>query len=205
MSETKSRNILAIAAATVATGVLAYIVYFDYKRRNDAQFRRKLRGYRSPAPITHSSHYEFIGKEKKRVDKTVAQEKSSTASGGAAPSGNITPEMLRAALEQVKLEEPPSSTEEKEAYFMTQVGMGEQLAAQGMSFAIFTFEKECSTPHVSRTQLLPPRCHCVLQGSPCLSLSRRAHCHLPEDRSRTALQGPRSLTPPYLPHLTEWL
>lgn len=52
MSETKSRNVLAIAAATVATGVLAYVVYFDYKRRNDAQFRRKLREYILTLPVT---------------------------------------------------------------------------------------------------------------------------------------------------------
>lgn len=52
MSETKSRNVLAIAAATVATGVLAYVVYFDYKRRNDAQFRRKLREYIQTLPVT---------------------------------------------------------------------------------------------------------------------------------------------------------
>lgn len=37
------KNVLTIAAVTVATGVLAYAVYFDYKRRNDAQFRKKLR------------------------------------------------------------------------------------------------------------------------------------------------------------------
>ncbi|KAF5363939.1 hypothetical protein D9756_000275 [Leucocoprinus leucothites] len=119
MSQAKTRNVLAIAAATLATGALAYVVYFDYKRRNDAQFRKKLR------------------KEKKRVEKTAAQEaqESSTSTPGALPSdGNITPEVLRAALEQVKHEEPPTTTEEKEAYFMTQVGMGEQLAAQGPSF-----------------------------------------------------------------------
>ncbi|KAJ3573698.1 hypothetical protein NP233_g2272 [Leucocoprinus birnbaumii] len=119
MSETKTRNVLAIAAATLATGALAYVVYFDYKRRNDAEFRRKLR------------------KEKKRVDKTVAQEakESTTATSGGLPTGGaITPEVLRAALEQIKSEEPPTTTEEKESYFMTQVGMGEQLAAQGPAF-----------------------------------------------------------------------
>jgi import receptor subunit TOM20 len=63
----------------------------------------------------------------------MAEEKSSVTSEGSAPSSTVTPDMLRSALEQVKQEEPPSSTEEKEAYFMTQVGMGEQLAAQGMS------------------------------------------------------------------------
>ena len=29
-------------AAVVATGVVAYAVYFDYKRRNDVEFRRRL-------------------------------------------------------------------------------------------------------------------------------------------------------------------
>ncbi|XP_006456742.1 hypothetical protein AGABI2DRAFT_195752 [Agaricus bisporus var. bisporus H97] len=115
MSNPKSRNVLAIAAATVATGVLAYLVYFDYKRRNDSQFRKKLR------------------KEKKRVNKTVAEEKSQSAASDTAPSDT---ELLREALEQVKSEHVPSTSEEKETYFMTQVSMGEQLASQGPSLHV---------------------------------------------------------------------
>jgi import receptor subunit TOM20 len=38
-----SKATVLTAAAVVATGVVAYAVYFDYKRRNDADFRRKLR------------------------------------------------------------------------------------------------------------------------------------------------------------------
>lgn len=30
--------------AVVATGLVAYAFYFDYKRRNDVDFRKKLRG-----------------------------------------------------------------------------------------------------------------------------------------------------------------
>lgn len=34
---------LTVAGITILTGLLAYAVYFDYKRRNDADFRKKLR------------------------------------------------------------------------------------------------------------------------------------------------------------------
>lgn len=41
-SSSSSRSKAIAVAAVVATGVLAYAVYFDYKRRNDVEFRRKL-------------------------------------------------------------------------------------------------------------------------------------------------------------------
>jgi import receptor subunit TOM20 len=42
-SSKPAASALTIAGITVATGLLAYAVYFDYKRRNDAAFRKKLR------------------------------------------------------------------------------------------------------------------------------------------------------------------
>ncbi|KAF8345574.1 hypothetical protein F5887DRAFT_1074303 [Amanita rubescens] len=109
-SSKSTTSVLAIAGITVATSLLAYIVYFDYKRRNDAVFRKKLR------------------KDKKRVDKAVAESKTSA---GPSESNDISPEKLRDALEQLKNEESPKTPDEKEAYFMQQVSIGEQLAAQG--------------------------------------------------------------------------
>lgn len=147
MSNPKSRNVLAIAAATVATGVLAYLVYFDYKRRNDSQFRKKLRKHTPHRSSRARISCPFLpGKEKKRVNKTVAEEKSQSAASDTAPSDT---ELLREALEQVKSEHVPSTSEEKETYFMTQVSMGEQLASQGASlFALFytTSHPACSGP-----------------------------------------------------------
>ena len=35
-------TIYTVAAVTAAAGLAAYIVYFDYKRRTDAEFRKKL-------------------------------------------------------------------------------------------------------------------------------------------------------------------
>ncbi|KAF8165662.1 hypothetical protein B0H34DRAFT_780452 [Crassisporium funariophilum] len=100
-----------VAAVTLAAGLAAYALYFDYKRRNDTEFRRKLR--------------------KKRVQKTVEQTMETEA---ASTTPDISPEMLRDALLQAKNEEGPKSPVEKENYFMTQVGIGEQLAAQGPNF-----------------------------------------------------------------------
>jgi import receptor subunit TOM20 len=38
----KRATILTISGVTIA-GLLAYAVYFDYKRRNDVEFRKQLR------------------------------------------------------------------------------------------------------------------------------------------------------------------
>ncbi|RDB20101.1 Mitochondrial import receptor subunit tom20 [Hypsizygus marmoreus] len=111
--DSRTSSILTIAGITVLGGVLAYAAYFDYKRRNDVDFRKKLR------------------KDKKRVNKSLAQSRESLA---ASSSKDVTPASLREALEQVKNEEGPQSPEEKEAYFMSQVSMGEQLAIKGPDF-----------------------------------------------------------------------
>jgi len=42
MSSSRTQSVLTIAGVT-AVGLAAYAVYFDYKRRNDEGFRKKLR------------------------------------------------------------------------------------------------------------------------------------------------------------------
>lgn len=39
----RTSTIFTIAGVTVVGGLVAYALYFDYKRRNDVEFRRKLR------------------------------------------------------------------------------------------------------------------------------------------------------------------
>ncbi|KAI0346773.1 MAS20-domain-containing protein [Trametopsis cervina] len=105
----RTSTILTIAGATAVTGALAYAVYFDYKRRNDADFRKKLR------------------KEKKRVQK---------AASASAAQVNVPVEELRAAVAKIRQEEVPEIGPLREAYFMEQVGIGEQLCAQGPAAAL---------------------------------------------------------------------
>ena len=49
MSSSRTTSVLTVAAVTVLGGLFAYAVYFDYKRRNDSDFRKKLRTW-SMAP-----------------------------------------------------------------------------------------------------------------------------------------------------------
>ncbi|KAG7097394.1 hypothetical protein E1B28_004744 [Marasmius oreades] len=107
----QTTSLLTITGISLITGFVAYAAYFDYKRRNDAGFRKDLR------------------KQKKRVDKSIASSQASLAASGATSTAD-----LRAALEQVKKEPVPASPDQKEAFFMSQVAMGEQLAAQGPDF-----------------------------------------------------------------------
>lgn len=69
------------------------------------------------------------GREKKKIDKSVAEEAS------ASPSGDVplpTAEIL-AAMARVKDDQVPTTPEEREKYFMSQVEKGEQLCAKGGS------------------------------------------------------------------------
>ncbi|BFZ62628.1 mitochondrial import receptor subunit tom20 [Saitoella coloradoensis] len=95
----------AIAAGTVAALALGYAVYFDYRRRNDAAFRKTLR----------SSHKKVAKAKKAEEEQAI---KKST-------------EALTEALAQVYAEGLPTGVEERESFFMEQVTKGEILFTQG--------------------------------------------------------------------------
>ncbi|TRM67858.1 mitochondrial outer membrane translocase complex, subunit Tom20 domain-containing protein [Schizophyllum amplum] len=99
----RSTSATTIAGITLLSGLVAYAVYFDYKRRNDANFRRKLR------------------KDKKRVDKVVAESMPPP----------ITKEVILETLERAKQEPAPASPEMREPYFMEQISKGEKLSLLG--------------------------------------------------------------------------
>ncbi|KAI1007773.1 hypothetical protein K3495_g455 [Podosphaera aphanis] len=101
----QSSTIVATTIGTLATGILAYAVYFDYKRRNDPQFRKQLKRDL---------------KKLARVAKEEAEARSVQQR-----------QAIRAAVEQAKEEGFPVDVEEKEAYFMNEVARGEALGAEG--------------------------------------------------------------------------
>ncbi|KAG6868758.1 hypothetical protein C0993_011027 [Termitomyces sp. T159_Od127] len=108
----RATRVLAITGITLLSGAIAYACYFDYKRRNDVEFRKNLR------------------KDKKRVTKTIAQSKESLQS----VKIDGQPSTVEEALEMIRKEEPPASAEAKERYFMDQIAMGEQLGARGPEY-----------------------------------------------------------------------
>ncbi|KAH9006787.1 MAS20-domain-containing protein [Lactarius hatsudake] len=114
---TSSRTLTVLAAAGI--GALAYAVYFDYKRRTDAGFRKRLR------------------KEKKKLDKSVAEEATSVpTSGNPLGDASVPTAEIIAAMKSIKDDQVPTTPEEREKYFMAQVEKGEALCAQGPDFAI---------------------------------------------------------------------
>ncbi|KAI0796857.1 hypothetical protein C8Q75DRAFT_214382 [Abortiporus biennis] len=113
----RATTVFTVAGVTVLGGLLAYAVYFDYKRRNDAEFRRKLR------------------KEKKKANKNAPATQPSAGGPSAGPAV-ITAEELKSSLAKIRAEDLPATSEEKEQYFMQQVGLGEQLALQGPAFQL---------------------------------------------------------------------
>ena len=67
----RQSQILTIAGVTAVGGLLAYAVYFDYKRRNDAAFRKKLRGS-SPLERRHFALINTLqGLKRKRLTKSL--------------------------------------------------------------------------------------------------------------------------------------
>ncbi|KAK9900481.1 MAS20-domain-containing protein [Cystobasidium minutum MCA 4210] len=102
--------ILGGAATTLAVGTIGYMAWFDYQRRNNVEFRRNLL------------------KEKRKSEKAhQAQASKARASQSDA---------LKNAVREMRNDRAPQSVEEREAYFLEQVAMGEALAAQGEAFYV---------------------------------------------------------------------
>lgn len=102
----RTGTIIAAIVGTTLTGVAAYAVYFDYKRRNDVEFRKSLK--------RESKKQAKAAKvEAERSEKTEKHE-------------------LRQMVDEAVEEGWPQGAEEKESYFMEEVGMGEKLCQQRM-------------------------------------------------------------------------
>lgn len=148
----KTSTAVTVAGVTVATGALAYAVYFDYKRRNDTTFRKKLReSHSAPFGTTFSLIRVITGKDKKKVEKSTAQLKADDVTASAP-----TTEQLRTALVALQKEPLPASPQEKEAYFMTQVSLGEQMAAQGKCLLCHCNDGEAEALQVPPSPSPPP-------------------------------------------------
>ncbi|KAK5117267.1 hypothetical protein LTR62_005884 [Meristemomyces frigidus] len=97
-----------IALATtgvIASAGLAYALYFDYRRRNDIEFRKQLR------------------KQHKKVHKTLEAEAQAAQAG--------QKDRIRSVVEAANEEGFPKDPEETEGYFMQEVARGEAMCTDG--------------------------------------------------------------------------
>ncbi|KAL7627654.1 mitochondrial import receptor subunit tom20 [Parahypoxylon ruwenzoriense] len=99
----QSSTILSLTAATAATGLLAYAVYFDYQRRADPNFRRNLRR-------------EERRQARAEKEEAVAQNKQKRKD-------------VQQLVDRATEEGYPSGVNEREQFFMDQVQQGEMLAS----------------------------------------------------------------------------
>lgn len=83
-----------------------YAVYFDHKRRSDPEFRKALKRESRREARAAKEEAEAQGQEQKQAIKT--------------------------AVDQAKEEGFPTDVEDKEAYFMNEVGQGELLCQDSM-------------------------------------------------------------------------
>lgn len=104
-SSLKPSTIAAISVGTVVTGILAYAVYFDHRRRTDPEFRKQLK------------------RESKRTAR-VAKEEAESA-------GKEQRKAIREAVDKANEEGYPTDAEEIEAYFMQEVAQGEGMCQSG--------------------------------------------------------------------------
>ncbi|KAG0325244.1 hypothetical protein BGZ99_000899 [Dissophora globulifera] len=101
----KTSTIVASTIGVLAVATIGYALYFDSKRRNDPEFRRKLK------------------KERKRVQKLAKEEANKLST--------ITTQTVEEALASIKDEDFPTSMEEREKFCMEQLSAGESLFTQG--------------------------------------------------------------------------
>ncbi|KAI8092796.1 uncharacterized protein BX664DRAFT_328170 [Halteromyces radiatus] len=94
-----------VATGIVVVSGLSYIVYYDYKRRNDPHYRKQQKRERK--------------REIKKANKNQKEEAFAT---------------IQKVLDQVAQDEFPTLAEEKEVYFMNQISLGESLAAKGEAY-----------------------------------------------------------------------
>ncbi|KAL8798972.1 MAG: hypothetical protein Q9223_007754 [Gallowayella weberi] len=100
-SSVRPTTIVLATLGALTTGFLAYAVYFDHKRRTDPEFRKNLK------------------RESKRIAKVAKEE--------AEAQGAKQKRQIREAVTEAIEEGFPTNVEEKEAYFMNEVGHGEVL------------------------------------------------------------------------------
>jgi import receptor subunit TOM20 len=90
------------SVATAAAAILGYAAYFDYQRRNQAEFRRNLR-------------------RNERKQARVAKEEAEASTQQQRQS-------IRSRVQEANEEGFPSGVEEREAFFNEQVMAGEMLS-----------------------------------------------------------------------------
>ncbi|KAI9319058.1 MAS20 protein import receptor-domain-containing protein [Dichotomocladium elegans] len=114
----RAQQVALLATGAIAALGLGYIIYFDYSRRSDPDFRKKLKRQRKQAA--------------KAAQESQAEDKANKI------------KLIENVIVAAARETYPTSPEEREKYFMNQVAEGEALCTKGPEFyeqAVLPFYK----------------------------------------------------------------
>ncbi|KAL2051721.1 hypothetical protein ABVK25_008135 [Lepraria finkii] len=100
-SSIRTSTIVIASTGAIIAGFLGYVAYFDHKRRSDPEFRKAL-------------------KRESRREARAAKEQAEA-------QGEQQKEAIKDAVNKARDEGFPTDVEDKEAYFMNEVGQGEVL------------------------------------------------------------------------------
>lgn len=151
-TEIRASTVVAATAGALATGFLAYAVYFDHRRRTDPEYRKALK------------------RENKRLAKAAKEEEN------AKKTEDI--KRVKELLAEANAEGYPTNPEEIELYFMQQVGEGEKKCQNGTYGLRAVSAALLSVVNRRRTSR---RGLALLQGLESLPVPRRANQHLRQD------------------------
>ncbi|KAF2838967.1 protein import receptor MAS20 [Patellaria atrata CBS 101060] len=104
-SGVKTSTVVTATVGVIATGLLAYAIYFDYRRRTDPDFRKALKRESKKQARAAKEEAETNQKQKRKA--------------------------IREAIDRANEEGYPRDPEEIEAYFMQEVAQGEQMIQEG--------------------------------------------------------------------------
>lgn len=104
-SSISTTTVVLAVAGTFSAALLAYAVYFDQRRRSDPEFRRHLK-----------RQHKKASREQEVAAKAAEQDQKAK---------------IRGMVEQAISEGFPQEPEDKEAYFMEEVGIGERMGQDG--------------------------------------------------------------------------
>ncbi|PLW49380.1 hypothetical protein PCANC_07766 [Puccinia coronata f. sp. avenae] len=173
-----TRQVLTIGGISVLTAGLTYCLYFDYKRRNDPVFRK-----------------ELLKEQRRLAKKNQAQDRDASRE---------LERMLEAAVATVNAEPLPTTVEDKEQFFMEQVGIGEMLASKSprgampAAIAFFKAWKVYPSPQELMTiyqRTMPPEIFAIIIEMIKLDVNRvinaaRNPFRSPGHRSQSSSDGP---------------
>ena len=132
-----------------------YAVYFDHKRRTDPEFRKAL-------------------KRESRREARVAKEQAEA-------EGEQQRGAIKAAVNRAKEEGFPTDVEERETYFMNEVGQGEVLSQDSeflsLECSLISLLRNLARFKASRSSTL------LLQSPQSVSATKRSHRNLRQNRA----------------------